>query len=959
LACRFPEAEDADEFWENLRDGVESIASLSDEELLMSGVDPSLLIHPRYVRAKGVLKDADYFDAGFFGFSDREAEVMDPQHRVLMECAWQAIENAGYDPENYDGPIGIYAGSSINTYAISLLHSSHKIIEALGGMQVVLGSDKDFLTTRACYKFGLTGPGITVQTACSTSLVAVHLACQSLLTGECDMALAGGVSISVPLKSGYIYQESGIKSPDGHCRAFDANAQGTVGGNGVGIIVLKRLDQAFSDRDFIHAIIRGSAVNNDGSLKMGYTAPSINGQAKVIAEALSVAGVSPDSISYIEAHGTGTELGDPVEVAALTKIFQAGAARKQLCRIGSVKTNIGHLDAASGIAGLIKTVLSLKHKMIPANLHFREPNPQINFADSPLRVSAALSDWETDGEPRRAGVSSFGIGGTNAHLILEEAPLPIPSDESRPWKLLALSAKTRTALDKRIADLTEHLRKNNGVNMADVAHTLMVGRKPFNYRSFVLCRSVDEAIENLAKPGGKRAQAIGNNAREQSAIFVFPGQGSQHVNMALGLYEGDSYFRAELNKCSEQLKPLIGVDLRSVLYPQAGQLDYARHELNKTYITQPALFAVSYSLAKVWMSWGGQPEMMMGHSVGEYVAACLSGVFSLDDAFKLVAVRSRLMQSLPGGKMLAVKLSEEDISPHLEPGLSLAAINGVKQCVVSGEACDIEELASRLSKQHVVCRVLDTSHAFHSHMVEPVVETFIKQVERIKLNDPRMPYISNVTGRRITAQEATDPRYWGRHLRETVRFADGIKEALEGKPKFMIEVGPGQALTALVRQQMNKGGGHQAWPTLPREGEALSADFKVMLNTAGELWRAGVNINLKAYYKDERRSRLPLPGYPFERKRYWIDMKAERAASADGAAIKAKNNGSAVVQAPAELNGGKPSQHDSLAAPQNSDPQNEQQNGARKIAVRIIANQLEVISQQIDLLRDSALHGRE
>jgi phthiocerol/phenolphthiocerol synthesis type-I polyketide synthase E len=959
LACRFPDAEDADEFWKNLRDGVESISFFSDEELLCSGVDSSVFNHPRYVRAKGVLKHAEYFDAAFFGYSEREAEIMDPQQRVFLECAWQAIENAGYDPEGYEGLIGVYAGSSINTYAIRILQSSNDVAQRLGGMQVVLGSDKDFLTTRACYKLNLTGPGITVQTACSTSLVAVHLACQSLLTGECDIALAGGVSVSVPLKSGYVYQDGGIKSPDGHCRAFDARAQGIVGGNGVGVVALKRLTQALVDRDSIHAIIRGSAVNNDGSFKVGYTAPSIHGQAKVIAEALGVAGVEPESISYIEAHGTGTELGDPVEIAALTKVFQSTTNKKRFCAVGSVKTNMGHLDAASGIAGLIKTVLSLKNKMIPASLHFEEPNPQINFADSPFYVNRSLSDWQTKGEPRRAGVSSFGIGGTNAHLILEEAPATVVSGEGRPWKLLALSAKTESTLSKRVEGLIEYLKKNEDANLADVAYTLLIGRRQFNHRSFVLCRSVADAIEKLTGGEGNRISTVSKRGEQPQAVFVFPGQGTQHVNTALDLHEGDRDFKRELDRCSEYLKAILGIDLRSVLYPEAAQINYAIEELNKTYLAQPALFAVEYSLARMWMSWGVQPEIMIGHSVGEYVAACLAGVFSLEDALSLIAARCRLMQSLPRGKMLAVKLSEEEIWPHLGPGLSLAVINGVRQCVISGRTGAIQELEKRMNEQGVAYHALETSHAFHSDMVDPIVEDFVKQVSKVKLNEPKVPYISNVTGKIITPPEAIDPHYWGRHLRDTVRFSDGVKELLKGKQKVFIEVGPGQALTSLIRQQINRVERHQAWPTLRRAGGAQT-DFEVLLNTAGKLWQAGANPDLKAYYANERRNRLPLPGYPFERKRYWIEREIEQtAATAAGENDSARLNEEEGAKAELAPRPGVPAPGSGTVAPAIDLPQSPHQNGTREEALEILAQQLEVISQQMDLLGDAELTYRE
>ncbi|NJO60735.1 MAG: type I polyketide synthase, partial [Richelia sp. RM2_1_2] len=553
MVGRFPGAQNLKEFWQNLQDGKESITSFTDEELKSSGVDLTILNNSNYVRYGSTLKDIELFDASFFGFNPREAEVIDPQQRIFLECAWQALECSGYDSKQYDGSIGVYAGTGTNDYLINL-YSNQSIKNFIDTQQLVLANDKDFLTTRVSYKLELEGPSVDVQTACSTSLVAVHLACRSLLGGECDLALAGGVMIDASKKTGYSYQEGGILSPDGHCRAFDAKGQGTVFGSGVGIVVLKRLDEAITDGDTIHAVIKGSAINNDGGLKVSYTAPRIDTQAKVIKAAQTIAEVDPETITYIEAHGTGTSLGDPIEIAALTQAFHTGSQKKNYCAIGSVKTNIGHLDTAAGVTGLIKTVLALKHKQIPPSLHFEQPNPQIDFDNSPFYVNTQLSQWETKGTPRRAGVSSFGIGGTNAHAILEEAPPSHPSSLSRPWQLLLLSAKTESALEIAITNLVTHLKQHPKLNLADAAYTLQVGRRAFEHRRMLLCENCDDAVTVLENLDPQRIFTHFQEPINRQVTFMFPGQGSQYVNMGKELYEIEPVFRKHIDECCEILK---------------------------------------------------------------------------------------------------------------------------------------------------------------------------------------------------------------------------------------------------------------------------------------------------------------------------------------------------------------------------------------------------------------------
>ncbi len=868
MAGRFPGAVNVEEFWRNLKEGIESVSLFTDEELLCAGVAIDVIRDPAYVKAKAILEGVELFDAAFFGMTPKEAEITDPQQRLFLECVWEAIENAGYDCEAYDGLIGLYAGMGRNGYAQNL-YSVAGLAESVGDFRVLIGNDKDHLATFASYKLNLRGPSLAIQTACSTSLVAVHLACQSLLGGECDMALAGGVSIDIPQKSGHFYREGGILSPDGHCRAFDEKAQGTVGGSGVGIVVLKRMLDALEDGDTIQAVIKGSAVNNDGSLKVGYTAPSIEGQAKVIAEAQAIAGVPPDTITCIEAHGTATPLGDPIEIAALTQVFRAGTDKKKFCAIGSVKSNIGHLDTAAGVAGLIKTVLALKHKCLPPSLHFEKPNPRIDFEDSPFYVSAKLSEWKSDAAPRRAGVSSFGIGGTNAHIIVEESPPQQQSDRSRACHLIVLSANTKAALEAASRNLIDYLKRQSEVDFADIAYTLQVGRKPLSHRLALVAGDHSDAARALEQMDMRRVITGRYEPRYRPVVFMFPGQGAQHINMARELYEAESTFREAADQCLRLLGPHLGFDLKSALYP-AEDAKQAAQLLNRTVAAQPALFVIEYALARLWMSWGARPEAMIGHSIGEYVAACLAGVFSLEDALMLVAARARLMQSLPGGAMLSVGLCEKETLPLLGAELSLAAVNGPSLCVISGPVEAIDKVESHLAKGKTICRRLHTSHAFHSGMMVPILESFTKEVEKIKLNPPQIPFISNVTGTWIPAAEATSPAYWTRHLRHTVRFADGIGELGKEPERIYLEVGPGRTLSALAGEQLDEAAiaslGHQ------RERQF---DVERLLEAVGRLWLAGVQIDWPRLYDGQRRRRVPLPTYPFERKRYWIEPQRE------------------------------------------------------------------------------------
>jgi acyl transferase domain-containing protein len=866
MAGRFPGAASLEDFWRNIRDGVESISFLTNEELLAAGVTPDRFNHPHYVKATSRLDKIEWFDAAFFGIPPREAEVMDPQHRLFLECAWEALESAGYVPQ---GAIGVYAGANMNSYLLNL-YSNQDLISALGE-QVTFGNSKDFLPTRISYKLDLKGPSLNIQTACSTSLVAVHVACQSLLNHECDMALAGGVSIKMPQDQGYQFCADDIFSPDGHCRAFDVNAQGTIFGSGMGIVVLKRLKEAIADRDSIHAVIKGSAINNDGSLKVSYTAPSVEGQAEVIVEALSAAGVTPDTIRYIEAHGTGTALGDPIEIQALTKAFRTGTTDTGFCAIGSVKTNVGHLVSASGIAGLIKTIFALKHRQIPPSLHFEQPNPQIDFTHSPFYVNTKLTDWHST-MPRRAGVSSFGMGGTNAHIILEEAPIAPSPPSSRPWQLLLLSAKTLSALDTATQNLANYLQQHPELNLADVAYTLQVGRKSFDYRRMVICRDRQDAVQVLSTLDPQRVLThhhLSNQQPGQRAIaFLFPGQGAQYINMGRELYDAEPTFRQQVDQCCHLLKPKLGLDLRDILYPKRDDLPSTL--LSETRYAQPALFVIEYALAQLWMSWGIQPDALIGHSLGEYVAATLAGVFSLEDALTLMVIRGKLMQQLPAGSMLAVQGAITEVQPFLHEEEAIASHNSPSHCVISGTSSAIDQLQQILTQQGIHCRQLEVKHAFHSPLVESILTPFAEAFQTISLKAPQLPFISNVSGTWITATEATDPQYWVRHLRQTVRFSDGITELLHQPTHIFLEVGPGRTLSTFVNHHSV---GESVVLSSMRHPKDAQSDSAVLLQRLGQLWLSGVLINWTEFHAHEQRWRSPLPTYPFERQRYWIERK--------------------------------------------------------------------------------------
>ncbi|MEM8531242.1 MAG: SDR family oxidoreductase [Chloroflexota bacterium] len=898
MACRFPGASDIQSFWHNLCQGVDSLTDFTEEELIAAGVDPKLLQLPNYVKTASILGgDEELFDAAFFGYTPREAEFIDPQQRLFMECTWQALEDAGYDPARFPGTIGVFGGAKTNTYVLNIIANRDRL-GAVDNFQIAVGNDLTCLTTRISYKFNLQGPSYAIHTACSTSLVAIHLARQSLLTNECEMALAGGVAVNVPYKTGFLYQEGGVAPPDGRCRAFDAEARGSIFGNGVGVVALKRLEDALADGDNVYAVIKGAATNNDGAAKASYTAPGVDGQMNVILDALADAEVEPSTISYIEAHGTGTLLGDPIEMRAITKAFQTATDATGFCRIGSLKTNVGHLETAAGVASIIKTALALKHRQIPPSLFFTQANPSIDFTDSPFYVNTTLSDWDTTLIPRRAGVSSFGIGSTNAHAILEEAPQRAPSSSSRPWQVLLLSAKTSAALDKMSTNLADWLEANPQIPIADAAYTLQIGRQPYNYRQVLVCQDRQDAITTLRSNDKQRNFKSVHEQAESPVIFMFSGLSDQYINMAASLYAYEPTFQNAVDFCATFLMPLLDCDLRSLIYPEGvetalaatknSRIDLrqmlrrdgtsASHDqpLHETVFAQPALFVVEYALAQLFMEWGIQPQAMIGYSIGEYVAACLAGVFSLEDALTLVAQRARLIQEQPIGAMLAVNLPEKEIHTFLGSHLSLAATNGPQSCVVAGSVEAIQELKQLLTNKAIVHQQLQTTHAFHSHMLRYGAPALVDLCQQMTFNKPSIPYVSNVTGTWITDEQATDPHYWATHMCETVRFAEGIHTVQQNGHGVLLEIGPGQALCSFARQllELNDNADRVILPSLP-PAYHQQPDLAFMLTTIGRLWLSGVSVDWESFWANERRYRVSLPTYPFERKRYWIDPPSD------------------------------------------------------------------------------------
>jgi amino acid adenylation domain-containing protein len=888
MAGRFPGARSVAEFWGNQLAGIEAISAFRVEELEVAN-SAELSRDPNYVRARSILDDVDLFDAEFFGIYPREAELMDPQQRLFLECCWQAFEDAGHDPFTYPGAVGVFAGSTLSTYFLSRLCTRpgfiNKFTDAyqVANYVEMLGNSLDFLSTRVAYKLNLRGPAFTMQAGCSTSLLAICTACQSLLTYQSDMALAGGTSITFPQKRGSFYQEGGMISPDGHCRSFDASAQGTVFGSGVAVVLLKRLEDAVHDGDQIYSVIRGFAMNNDGSAKVGYTAPSVEGQARVIALAQEAAGVHPETIGYVEAHGTGTPLGDPIELASLAQAFRGGTSKKHFCAVGTAKTNVGHLDIAAGVTGLIHATHIVRHGIFPPTLHFTAPNVNFDLENSPFYVNAEQKEWKTNGAPRRAGVSAFGVGGTNAHVILEQAPTRVSEASNRPFQLLVVSARSPAALDGGTDNLLEFFKAAPNTNLADAAWTLQAGRRAFSCRRTIVARDTQEAISALTTRDRKRVQSRLRLNEDPAVYFLFPGQGSQHANMGREIYESEPIFREAVNRCAAILEPHLGCDLRQLLYPADGASEEAKRRVTDTIIAQPAIFTIEYALAQLWMSWGIRPHAMLGHSVGEFVAACLASVFSLEDALGLVAARGRMMQELPAGGMLSVRLSELELRSRLNGHLSLAAVNAPSLCVVAGPFGALDEMERQLTAEGVAFRRLVTSHAFHSAMMDPILEPFTKRVKQVRLSPPQIPYLSGVTGAWATERETTDPAYWARHFRQAMQFSAGVIELKKNPNCILLEVGPGNVLATLARQHAGASADQMIASSLSDEYSG-EGDAVNLMNALGSLWLAGVQPNWQSVHAGDRRQRVSLPTYPFQRKRYWLEAPTAEDLSASAAA---------------------------------------------------------------------------
>jgi acyl transferase domain-containing protein/acyl carrier protein len=877
LACRVPGARTPSELWENLSRGVDSISHFTDEELRAAGVAGSLLADTRYVKAAGVVGGTDLFDADFFGFTPNEARVTDPQHRFFLECAWEALEDAGWDPSRFGGRIGVYGGSGINTYLLKNVFPNRALVASSGGVEVLVASDKDFLTTRVSFKLGLEGPSVAVQTACSTSLVAVHLACQALVAGDCDMALAGGVTLRTPEAEGYRFEEGLIFAPDGVCRPFDARARGSVPASGSGVVVLKRLGDAQRERDHIYAVIRGSAVNNDGSSKVGYTAPRLAGQARCIRSAHAVADVAPRSISYIETHGSGTPIGDAIELGALQGVF--GKGHEHRCLVGSIKSNIGHLDAAAGVAGLMKATLSLHHRRIPPSLHFEQASPELGLEAGPFAVARELEPWNDEKGPRRAGVSSFGLGGTNAHVVIEEAPEgPTRTQVRDEPRLLVLSARSDAALVRAEERLATHLASKPDLALADVAFTLGAGRRALAHRRAIVCESVAEAIGALRDP----ARVTHTSVEQRDLVFLFPGVGDQYPQMGDGLRRHEPRFREAFDRCAAILQAEHGLRLDDVLSSADGTARTTGTDLRamlrsrladdgvpRITLLHPALFAIEYALASVWLGLGAAPRAMIGYSLGEYVAACVAGVFSLESALRIVVERARRIETLEPGAMLAVSLSRRDAERHLGDGVWLAAANTPGMCVLSGEVETIERTERDLERAGVVARRVLARHAFHTEMMRPVASDLARLVRQASPRAPKLRFYSNLTGAPISDAEATDPVYWAAQMCRPVQLERAVESLCGESSPLFVEIGPGQGLTALAMQHPASRGA-VAVPSM-RSAHQDESDLRFLRHAVGRVWCAGVDLDLRGIVDSGIERRVPLPTYPFEHQRFWIE----------------------------------------------------------------------------------------
>ncbi|WP_281253270.1 type I polyketide synthase [Mycobacterium numidiamassiliense] len=910
MAGRFPGANSLAEFWDNLRQGKESIVTLSEQDLGAAGVGEKTLSNPSYVRRAPLLEGIDEFDAEFFGFPPQAARTMDPQHRLFLQTAWHALEDAGCDPADFDGSIGVYGTTSSSAYLLHNLMSHQDPHVAVGqGLNfetvgLSMQNDKDYLSTRVSHQFDLRGPSLTIQTACSSSLVAVHMACLSLLSGECDVALAGGVSLRVPHRVGYWHEPGSMVSAMGKCRPFDVRCDGTVFGSGVGIVVLKPLQAAVDAGDRIHAVIRGSAINNDGSRKMGYAAPNPAAQADCIAEAHAVADIDSSTVSYIETHGTATPLGDPIEIKALRTAFAVSSTpRPGPCALGAVKSNIGHLEVASGVAGLIKTILCLKNKAIPATLHYTSPNPELHLDETPFVVQTEYGPWESDGV-RRAGVSSFGVGGTNAHVVVEEAP-PVPARAEQPGpQVLLLSAKTAAALDEARSELAAALDSPDAADLGDVAATL-ARRRTHNVRAAVAVHDRRHAISVLRAAEhdnvftGASAGGTDHADNPDRVVFLFPGQGAQHPGMARGLYDTEPVFAQHFDACAAGFREELGIDLHALVFGLGSkEATGEENNLERTDRAQPSLFAVEYALGKLVESYGVRAGAMAGHSIGEYAAATLAGVFDLPTAIKVVAKRASLMHASAPGAMVAVALSPDDIAEHLSADVDLSAVNDPGNCVVAGSPDAIRAFTARLREHGIPARRVRTAHAFHSSAMDPVLPEFEQFLSGLQLHEPHTPLLSNITGTWMTAEQATDPATWARQIRSTVRFADELDVMLSDQHRVLVEVGPGGSLTGSAIRHPKWSGTHRG-VRLMRHPVQNTDDRDAFLLGLGQLWAADVAVDWTPLTGSAPQL-VTLPGYPFARERHWIDVRPTVWTEAPTGLSGLTTNGEAVPDAPVD-----------------------------------------------------------
>lgn len=867
MAGRFPGSDTIEELWENLKEGKETISLFTKEELDPS-LPESLRKDPFYIGARGILPSAKTFDAHFFGLNPQLAAAMDPQIRVFLEISFEALEQAGHLPKHYKGSVAVYSGSEINTYYENNIFNNKELKSSVGELQIYTVNGKDFIAPRTSYHLNLKGPSVSIHSACSTSLLAVAEAVKAIRTGMCDIALAGGSSVTCPINSGHLYDDGFIKSPDGSTRSFDASGKGTVFSDGAGVVLLKRLEEAEKDGDIIYGVIKGVGVNNDGGDKGSFMAPSPRGQAGAIISAFNDAQISPSAISYMEAHGTATPVGDPIEIEGL-KIAYGKQEKNNYCALGSIKSNMGHTTAAAGVAGLIKVLLAMRHKQIPPMVNFHEPNPNIDFANSPFYINNKLIEWETD-SIRRAGVSSFGIGSTNVHAIVEEYTAePLPSSAGRPLQLLMWSAKSQNSLLGYENALGHFIDKSRNIPLADIAYSLNITRDDFNHRSFLVTNSTDDAVEKLISLKAKNTKSSILKSIPSEMGFLFPGQGAQYLQMGKTLYDNEKVYREAVDKCAELLMEDLKLDIREILYPETNSTE-AEARLKDTRLTQPSLFVTEYALSQLWMSWGIKPTFLCGHSIGEFAAAHLAGIISLKDALHIVAVRGRLISELPGGSMLAVRVPVEKLYELIPDTLSVAAINSSQFCVASGTKEDIALFNQELDAQDIPNKLLLTSHAFHSFMMEPILDSFKNEIEKIKLSIPRLPIISTATGTWLTDTEATSPTYWVNHLKNTVRFADAMDTAFELEDYILLEVGPGQTLITLARQQA-AGKVIPAFSSINFPKEEQDNEYSTLLNTVGELWAKGITPNWSSFYKEQQRQKIELPGYVFDRKPCWIE----------------------------------------------------------------------------------------